>query len=241
MAKAIPVKRPGSTLTARDINRLSEAAGMVFNIRSDSGRVSTLGDSLTIRDYVTPAPDPETMAFSTNASGLIVKPFSLVKFNGMDITFEQFTTPPYSGFSFIGLTTQFIYPAGAEWIRHTGFGIICYSRGTVIKGGSVVPLAVGDRLGCKQDKLYAQFDQLGPLLVIDPVIDDELDLKLAAQWIGADYKLAFVLITRQRGDHKIADADDVQPAASGSYQTYIWSSKFAVAKAETGITSVTIA
>lgn len=193
-------------------------------------------------------PDPETMLFCVNKSNSEARPGSIVQFQDAEVAvlsgnLPKFQQPVQTGLSKVGIVSTGTAASGEDadgsWVRFTGAEYVVYSKTTLPSAGYV--LKTGDRLGTRKDEWWAQYDQLGALIVLEAIDDTTAWAMLEDRgWSAGGLGMALCLIKRQRGDHKLVDADVIDTDISGPYQTIIWWTGFTVAESEPGITDVTI-
>ena len=206
-------------LTADTVNKITDTANAGANLVGGVGLTTMRGPGATL---VIPSPQAETRAHSVKAhhsTDLTAPMYAVVEFHdapeghrGPLLLYCR--RPSQSGFARLGiLSERGVQPNGVVWVQYEAVTPVLYTGA----------IAVGDRLGCLKDSYYAQKDALGPFLVMGVPTAE----------------LAIVRITGNRGDHKIADADNA--AIDGPYQTYIWGPEYTVTQTAPGLIAVELA
>ena len=175
----IPTKSPGDRLKADEVNTLSTSAQSIANLRA--------GPSIRIRNVTNPilkarfpfverqdAPEfIDGLAFVAGrpipnipAIGYVPK-FAVALVMSKSGTNPTFERPSQSGFAAIAIAhTKLSDPEGG-WARFSGVGLVAYNQ-KANSAGYTDGIGTGNRLGCRKNSWFAQWDSLGPLHVIGP-------------------------------------------------------------------------
>ena len=218
-----PTKHRGSIITHQDQNALRNVGRQAYRTTGDGIDVRAGQTGRSIAKQTEPEVRPN-MAKAQHITAANAPIYGLVRLNdgiatGNGPLIATCRRANASGFGAIGSLQGGAQELDIVWVQHKGIGKVRFDSSTV-PGTAVVPY----RLGIKLDSYEAQYDMLGPIVLLEDV-----EVLAGAIHLGA------VLFKGSRGDNKVCDTSAV---ADGPYRTIVWSSSYAVTQDSIGEISV---
>ncbi len=218
-----PTKHRGSFITHQDMNALRQVGRQAYRTTGDGIDVRAGHTGISIARQ-TEAEVRPNMVKAQHITPVLAPLYGLVRlFEGLATgngpliaTCRRANT---SGFGAIGSLQGGAQENHIVWVQHKGVGKVRFDSSTV-PGTAVVPY----RLGIKLDSYEAQYDMLGPMVLLE-----DLEVIAGAIHLGA------VLFKGHRGDDKVCNTGGT---ADGTYRAIIWSDAYTVTEDSIGEISV---